>query len=416
MKLRLPKNPAHRLILFLSLGTGAALVGTGIIYGISGLGSYDLPREAWRVDSRRQALMRAGAWEKGPPPPENSVSYDDFVALLTPLKPLPSFGDDPRKIPMAEVRRRHKEFAPLIWTLEGLPPGSNFDHGKTAFLTFDFEAKALAKALSYNAVLAARLRDEESALRSLRLMQRLARLQVQSDLLSAISTESLFLRGAVSCAEIWQEDPTALGRIEAMLSDPLAEPDLGAAVRRSEWETRTLLMTSPVNGWTSTGQANDWQTAFDSSIAPAVRFPSFPIPERMLRDAMLARHYEVYAALIPAADSGVGAFDKAEQFIERSIDPPASMSWVFASTPWNGRYGSILRRREARWSAIRSGLAVVLHIQKPLLPDPFRPGHPLRMVRTPDGFTIYSVGEDGKDDHGVLKNSKDVGFEFKIKR
>ena len=76
----------------------------------------------------------------------------------------------------------------------------------------------------------------------------------------------------------------------------------------------------------------------------------------------------------------------------------------------------LYRRKNGKWPA---KLADLVPEFLPAVPvDPFT-NQPLLMKGTPEGFKVYSVGQDGKDDGGILasdmKAGTDVGFEMPVR-
>ena len=109
-------------------------------------------------------------------------------------------------------------------------------------------------------------------------------------------------------------------------------------------------------------------------------------------------YYMMTLLLSPAYTSGVNAFSR----VAASRD---SADAAIAA--------ELYRRKNGAWPAKLDDLVPEFLPAAPI--DPFT-GQPLLMKATPEGFKVYSLGQDGKDDGGNLANDmkagSDIGFEM----
>jgi hypothetical protein len=386
-----------------------------MIYFVTGVGSYDLPPMARQLGANRAAAEKAGIWKDGPPAAVGAMPAKDFLQLAESIERLPVLPKL-EGMPTKEAARQRTWLASrtrqarstaqtkdVAWVADG-PSFPALAHLKLG-----------AKVLDYDARLAARIGEEEEALTSIKAILDLARLSASPQsfigIMVAMALEEIANGVAIDCAGQWRDRPEMLRRLGGLFDHPTWTPNAGATARAEELGMRKMIESDVVKSWESTRMFNMER----EDGGGEGHFPVFPVPGQMVRDAILSRHFEVSSRLITQADKGWDAWDRACREVEWMEGKRETMTWALSFESTVSLLG-VLKLREARLLCIHAGIRRLSDPLAKLPDDPFAPGKPLRVLKRGEGFVIYSVGDNKRDDGGQLEQSVDVGYGFGVKK
>lgn len=150
-------------------------------------------------------------------------------------------------------------------------------------------------------------------------------------------------------------------------------------------------------------------------------------------DSQMASVFQSYRTLYSSVPEDKFAFAAREDAVtkhDRELETSKRLDTILARIFTPIYIGSFTAeaKAEATWRSLRAGLAAVeyrnrtgrypekLPVSGPLSMDPFSE-QPLIYKRTNEGFLVYSVGENKKDDGGTFQktgDSNDIDFGFGV--
>jgi hypothetical protein len=254
------------------------------------------------------------------------------------------------------------------------------------------------------------------------------------------------------------EHPTVIGRLVQMALDALLVKTIENTLRVGEVDKQTLAqldediearLEAGTMRWGFLGERAFFITMCDALVAGRLSLDSIAsaigggpgvqwLPDVLIRQNQM-RGAEILTWLVDAADDPKAMHEAAKRINETIPGEPIRHIIVRILLPSLSRAVELHLKATALLECTRIGLAaerfrmhtgrlpssiqeLVPDYLKAVPSDPFN-GEPMRFVATDDGIVIYSVGEDGEDDGGLVALQEtrprlpDVGFRlFRLDR
>ncbi len=300
--------------------------------------------------------------------------------------------------------------------------GRDLDLG--LFLDFPEGAyvKRIARALALRAELAAARGDDAAALADLEDARRIAVLTGQEPHLIAslvsVSTGMIALGAVEGCLARAAKSPERLKRYAAWVAEPTPLPDVPRAIKGEVYRSIANLRMFPHLGVGRSPVPMADLNAFAADIGPAPvppsKIPRDGIPQGVRNQAYMARHCQMWTELWRATDGLRGDPDavgrKWSEIENRHYENDKGLSHGLDAILFP-TYGQALKSPLAllaRRAVLRAlAEAMIAHAAAGRWPaavkgiDPYTQ-KPLKVRSDKDGFRVWSVGKDGKDDGGLL--------------
>ena len=200
-----------------------------------------------------------------------------------------------------------------------------------------------------------------------------------------------------------KDDPAALHSLRRVVRERMPKPDLRRALMSESYVG--IAMIRNLHLMKGSDEAS-------SPLDPA-RLVREGLPAKSKHRAFLARHLDTYSDLeerIQELGSDSRAIARAADEIGKELERRRGMSYILEANlfPVMGEAGKAVVHSQASLLVADTLAAAMMHRLKhgdwptTLEGSPLDPvdGKALRFHRTADGFRVYSVGKDGKDDGG----------------